>query len=433
MMRHFLWLMTALVAGLLVAPSADAVPVYLRMDSRFPSGHYPRRQLEARMRKVQFQRWARIEIGEAANEKQYGWLPEEALLTPLSLAQEAVLTEDAPMRNERQMEALTPHVLKKDTRVLILEARGSWIRALPQPAPEQGGETWLLSESLKAVASAKPTKLYIPPGIAVFTLPGMYSRLQKRIKPSSIVAVIQEENGWYEIRQGSHAGFVRAADTITLNELGTDGVMVVRDEVDLRSAPLPYADFVRSLQAGRRAKLIDARSLRWGLTALPEIGEAWWPIASDFDDEKPVTTGDRFDTQDVFRRKIFDMASSPAIPSLKFVSAQGLFRTTDGSTWTRVPLFDDKNYPISIAGGGSVFVGPYVSDDHGETFEQWIRWDSLLATLRRFSRLPPGALQILEIKPQDTNGRRVIVKLNVGLKKPVHVFTEDQGLTWRSL
>ena len=125
------------------------------------------------------------------------------------------------------------------------------------------------------------------------------------------------------------------------------------------------------------------------------------------------------------------MATSPAIPALKFVSAQGVYRTNDGREWSRIATFANNNYPIAIAGAGAVFIGPYLSDDQGETFQQWIRWDILVSTLRHLNQHAPPSLQIAEIRPLDASGRRVLLKLNLGAGLPVSVVTDDQGVSWR--
>ncbi|MEK7355605.1 MAG: hypothetical protein AAB250_04105, partial [Bdellovibrionota bacterium] len=140
-------------------------------------------------------------------------------------------------------------------------------------------------------------------------------------------------------------------------------------------------------------------------------------------------------TADLFQRKIFDMAASKAIPSLKFASADGIYRTADGDEWTKISLFGDQNYPISVASTGTVFIGPYVSEDHGETFQQWIRWDALVSVLSEAQGGNPEGkkLSIMEIKPQDSAGRRVRLKLDIGHEKSIQVVTDDQGMSWRSL
>ena len=89
--------------------------------------------------------------------------------------------------------------------------------------------------------------------------------------------------------------------------------------------------------------------------------------------------------------------------------------------------------PIAIAKAGPIFVGPYLSEDSGETFQTWIRYDKLVATLKSRYPTTPQGLQIVEIKPEDPSGKRVRLKLNIGLKHDVSFSTDDRGASWRAL
>ena len=74
-----------------------------------------------------------------------------------------------------------------------------------------------------------------------------------------------------------------------------------------------------------------------------------------------------------------------------------------------------------------------MSDDHGETFQQWIRWDSLVSVLHNTEHPDGNRLSILEIKPQDSSGRRVLLTLDIGQGLSAKVVTDDQGMSWRAL
>jgi hypothetical protein len=409
------------------ASMARATPVYLSLESRFPSGHHPRQYLESRTRNVQFQQWWRVETFDKA----YGWIPEDHLLTPVKLATQVIFSEDTPGRSQKQIDALSSTLLKKDQAALVLETSGSWARVQPLPA-SQHASTWAPLSALRADFEAPSLKAYVPDGTLVYVLPGLHARIHERIRSARFVNVVKESQDWIEIRFGRTGhGFVRAADAITLAKLKEDRVRPLFALVPLRSAPLPFADIVRTIGPESDLKVIASDTLRWGQARVPELGEMWWPITEESEDERSSGGRERISNRALFKRRIFDMASSPAVPSLKFASARGVFRTVDGKEWTRIPLFKDANYPIAVAGGGSVFVGPYVSDDHGETFQQWIRWDSLVATLRRQAKASASGLQILAIKPQDASGRSTILSLNAGLAKPLLLITDDQGVSWR--
>lgn len=441
-MRHLARSSLLIGTAILVAfgSTAGAMPVYLQLDSQFPSGHHPRAWLENRTKRVQFQRWMRIKTASPTGKGDvYGWLPEDHLITPLKLASEAALTEDTPARTESEMDALSGRILKKGTPVLLLDLKGSWARVQPLPATENRS-SWVPTESLRALSQSQTQKAFVFNRATVFVLPGLHARRLGETPAGKIIQALSSRNGWVEIRFQGGSGYIRRSDVWTLEDLGEKGARPFLAQAPLRSAPLPYADLVTHLPRDSKLEILSAKVQRWGQVRVPETGELWWPIADDFEEEKGQGPGgiasaahEKLLTRELFARKIFDMASSPAIPSLKFVSAQGVFRTIDGQEWSKIPLFKDENYPIAIASEGPVFVGPYVSEDQGETFQTWIRWDKLVATIKSRYVITPRGLQILEIKPEDANGRRITLKLNIGLEKPIRTVTEDQGLSWKAL
>jgi SH3-like domain-containing protein len=430
-MRHFA-VLTA--TCFVMAPlQALATPVYLRIDSRFPSGQHQRKFLENKTKTVQFQRWLRVKTSDG----RFGWLPEDAAVTALTLATEATTTEEVPVRTESVMDAINQMSLKKGTRVLILERSGSWIRTQPLPAAEHP-ISWIPTDSLKPETDSQTRRVFAFRAAPLLPLP-LTAATEKSVRPlsevkeGSVLTVMSEKGEWLEVSQGRLSGFLRRKDVWTQSDLGEKGGAPQASKTAIRSAPLPYADLITTLAPSMKLTVIETKLLRWGQVQLPDIGSAWWPIAEDFDDERDSTEPKvRLGTAELFARKIFDMASSPAIPQLKFVSAQGVFRTTDGKEWVKIPQFKSENYPIVFASEGPVFVGPFVSDDHGETFQTWIRWDNLVATIKSTYRVTPRGLQILDIRPKDPEGRNLTVRLNIGLEKPIRLETSDQGMTWRA-
>ncbi len=412
------------------------MPVYLRVDSRFPSGHYTRQTLEGRTRKIHFQRWFRVETADKA----YGWIPEEELLTPLMLASEAVLRESTAARTEMRLDSEPQEILPKSMRVEITEVVGSWVRARPlnpgeTPENYHGDriDYWIPVDALRVVSTGPIRKVFVSRPSPIFVLPGPHARVAFESKASTIYRVGKVMPGWLQIHTAAGEQYLRRRDAIAIEDLGENGVRPFSDLVPLRSAPLPYANLVRNLKSGAPLKVLNAQSLRWGLARLTEVGEIWWPIDDEHDDDRKGVPRESLNTALLFKRKIFDMASSPRIPSLKFISAQGVYRTSDGDEWTKIPLFQDKNYPIAIASSGAVFVGPFISDDQGETFTQWIRWDSLVSTLKRSLRLTPKSLQIQDIRLEDSRGQRVVLKISIGDGSLIKLITDDQGFNWKLL
>lgn len=434
---------TALLFFLIALPTlSSATPVYLRLDSQFPSGNLSRNWLEAHTKRVQFQRWLRVETEEPIENKktsdkpshQYGWLPEDHLVTGLNLASEAILNDDVPARSGNEMDAVTGHILKKSSRVMILDVQGSWAQVNPLPINDKR-PAWVPTSALRALQRSPAQKTFIHHRATVFSSPGLSSRKQGEFSSGRYVALLGRKGDWLEVQYRGMPAWIKHHDAWILSDMTSDIVAIATPNAPLRSAPLPYADLVTNLKFDQRLRVIEEKQQRFGLVHVSQNGDLWWPISEDGEDEHDLRPSSmiKIATQELFARKIFDMATSTSTPSLKIVSAQGIYRTLDGQEWTKIPMFKNQNYPIAIAKAGPIFVGPYLSEDSGETFQTWIRYDKLVATLRSRYSAPPQALQIVEIKPEDPGGHRVRLKLNIGLKEDVSLLSEDQGLHWRAL
>lgn len=410
----------------LISDQAIATPVYLKLESQFPSGHYKRRLLENRTKKIQTQLWYRLQT----SDKVYGWIPESELVTGLKLISEAILKEASPLRSEASLDSVEQELLTKGTRVQILNWEGSWARVRFQ-SEGASRETWLSSESLMPAPNQKTEKIFVKPRTLIFALPGPNARPLQTVAAPTIMNVLSEKpDGWFEVRIREASGFIRRADTITYSDLGETKAYALSDRTPLKTAPLPYADVTRHIASTTTLHILNSQTLRWGQAKLQEVGEIWWPMHEASDEDRDTHFKEEISTSELFKRKLFDMASSPAISSLRFASAQGIYRTVNGSQWTKIPFFNDKNYPIAVSGAGVVFVGPYISEDHGETFKQWIRWDTLVKALKRYPNLSAQKLQFHEIHPEDPNGRRVTLKLGISKEFLVTLATTDQGRTW---
>lgn len=441
-MRHQALILTVAVLSLFANENSFALPVYLKPESRFPTGNQARSWLESRTHQIQFQRWLHVKTKDRA----YGWIAEDHALTALRLVDQVQLTEDTIARSGPRLEAILGQpLLKKNTNALVLEFEGSWVRVQPLPASENK-QAWVSTEKLKPVFEGAPQRAFVyhPTNLRVDARPG--ARSLESLEEGTFVHVVSEAREWIEVRYRGNQGWIPKADVWRSVDLGEKGARPLFALAPLRASPLPYANLTRSMSLSMNMEIVNSKTIRWGQVTLKDIGEAWWPMSDSPDGSsdsanKIVRTSDaseKIKTAELFARKIFDMATSKAIPNLKFVSAEGVYRTTDGETWTKIPVFKDQNYPISVASSGAVFIGPYVSDDHGETFEQWIKWDSLVYALSdsgKSEQSTPKSVRIMEVKPEDSAGRRVTLRLKLGNdksdEKSIRVGTDDQGTSWR--
>ena len=127
------------------------------------------------------------------------------------------------------------------------------------------------------------------------------------------------------------------------------------------------------------------------------------------------------------------MVASDAVPGLRFASAKGIFKSRDGREWSKIPKFEDKNYPLAVTKSGLVLIGPYLSRDHGESFEQWIRWDRLVERVKTETGIPPARLRISNVSVINDKSSLldvIEVQLDVGRSRPVRMRTADRGVKW---
>lgn len=243
---------------------------------------------------------------------------------------------------------------------------------------------------------------------------------------------LQSSHRWIKVRANSGTvGWVRESQVVART---ADTVLSKRPHLTLHKASVPYSDIVLRLDRLEPLRVLSTRNELWGRVLLRDRGEVWWPINNR--DEGHFFASNRqlkLKTSELFKRTIYDMASSPTRANLKFASASGIFRTTDGREWTRLVFFHDHNHPIAVSATGRIFIGPYVSDDDGETFREYIRWDNLVQTIREKQKPSVPNVRILEVKPGSVGGSRVELRLDIGHDAQISVGSDDLGQNWKTL
>jgi len=163
---------------------------------------------------------------------------------------------------------------------------------------------------------------------------------------------------------------------------------------------------------------------------VPKWGELWWPATTT---ESNVEIIESFKTPLTLLKKsdIYQMAKSPIIPGLRFASTpHGVYRSFDGRNWH--PLSSFKNgFPIKLAKNGTLFVGDKVSFDHGESFQDFIRWDKIFATIPQKEKMARGPIQILNVEPNRGNHNQVTLSLRMGKDRYLQLYTPNLGQSWR--
>ena len=147
---------------------------------------------------------------------------------------------------------------------------------------------------------------------------------------------------------------------------------------------------------------------------------------------KPIQPPSLLTSESLFRRRVFDIASSPVIPNLLFASANGIFRSLDGKNWEQRSEFGENNYPIAIAADGVIYIGPYRSTDHGQTFTNYVRWDHLLGAIQKVTRATSSQLRLKKIEVFSDQDKGLQLTLDTGHNE-VTVFSPNGGKTWEPI
>lgn len=406
------------------------IPVYLRPESRYPSGFHARDWLEARTRDSRdaaMQRWFRVQ-----HAGQYGWVAEDHILTSLKLSSIARTIRNEPDRSAPSMDALRARRIPRNSQVIILETTGSWSRGRVLGDSTPNHDSWILNEALvrdqgnqierAVVFRETPVRLLAKASSAPIDRLPMFKEI------SIIKSKFADGHLWLEFQTEAGTAWIDRRDAWLPIDLADGSVRTIVTGLELRSSPYPNSDIIKHLNGPEILKVIDTKYLRWGYVKVPEHGFLWWPISDDRVDQPGFIPPMKVSTSDLLNRAIFDMVASEAVPGLRFASAKGIFKSRDGREWSKIPKFEEKNYPLAVTKSGLILIGPYLSRDHGESFEQWIRWDRLVETVKTETGIPPARLRISNVTV--INEKLFEVQLDVGRSSPVRMRTADRGFKW---
>ncbi len=420
------------------------ISVYLRPDSRYPSGSHKRDWLESRTKQLndpqlaqvpQLQRWFRVETG-----GHYGWVAEDHVLTELKLSSIARTLRDEPDRSAPQLDALRKRRIPKNSQFIILETTGTWSRGRVLGNHDAHQDTWILNETLKRDSGNQIERGMVFRSTALRAAPLKTARPITRLEEGEEFSVVRSQfadgTTWLEIQLESTSAWLDRRDVWLSIDLLDGSIRTRISGLELRSSPFPDSDVIKRLSMTEKLKVLNSKYLRWGNVRVPEHGLLWWPISDDFIDQPGLLPPMKITTSDLLSRGLYDIVAGERETGLRFASARGVFRSRDGREWSKIPKFEDKNYPIATSSNGWVFVGPYVSRDQGMNFEQWIRWDILVETVKRTTGASLSRIRLSNIiaRAKDFPGRDEIqIELDLGRSQPVQLMTDDLGRSWRVL
>ncbi len=412
--------------------AVQAVPVYLNPSSLFSSGSFPREVLERKTHDIRVEAWYHVKTAD----NKTGWLPSAHVLAPLELTKFVYSKDALRIRTSPHMESLSSYTWPPDLKLRVLEIRGDWVfceRITQLSGPRN---SWLRTDELK-IKSNELGRAWMKSNTKLTSTPSRDSHLIETIPAHHFVEILLESKETLKVQAEGYIGFIAKSQAVTPKDLGNTSVYP-KFSYDLKRIPLmkeasAESALIEELKEVSPLKVLNRELQKWGQVKISDEGTFWWPI----DDENLASeTSDQtiqLTTSELFDRKIYDMVSSPDIPYLKFASARGIFKTLDGKTWTQMNQFKDDNYPLAVSPNGTIFIGAFASQDHGDTFEPYLRWENLITAARVKFHASPRYLQLLKVVPLDFLGNELELKMDIGQKIPSHFHSRDHGATWQAM
>lgn len=449
-MRSGLFIFLSLITSLAGAADNKAVSFYRSQQSLFPSGQARRENLEAKILRRDTEPWFRIQW----NKKNFE-VPGETLIRDLHVTQNLITKEALELRQEPREDAKKITRLQAQRSLKVLRTNTSWallqdpqgklqgwapLYKLSAPVEDSGVFLTLVDSFLKkAPNSSAPIITTIP-------------RLQ-RLLPLGI------ENNYLRISYQGHVGYLDLANLAGRGDFAmwayhqNQGWLGISHRengflftVNKQKIPLtnfiafnPYlnrgiscqklSDEAPSIRS--RVEIVDNRAHLWALSFLEGHGEVWWRTSELEQQPAPPPSGSHalsLTTEKLIQRELNAVAF--AKNSMKgLASAKGIFRTEDGKTWTELPFFEGKNYPLAIHPDGIWYVGNFRSYDEGKSFEPYIKWDLLAAQIQIGTHRPPRHLRITSIEPLSHS--RIRLHVDTGsqkVKMQAHVLSQEWKL-----
>ncbi len=393
-----------------------------------------------------------------------------AILRDVQVAKTLVTKRNSTLLAEKKSNSKEILSLPEGVNLTILETDSYWAKAY-EPSRKLTG--YLPLHHLHAAWS--------DPGVYVNIVPTLVRKLPKgagqilttlpkltRVEPQEI------KGGWMKISYGGLLGYVDMSHFLgradfalkalvdkvgwvtlryrTLDEIETDkniryslsevlgywsdpNVGVITESQDGANPPL---------RAHFKIEKLEARL--WGVSRLPLHGEVYW-IKSDYVEGESKLMGGVLRNEDLLARGVYSIAFEAATtpPNLSkglsklqsnatsnphsnlqetssakikaLASCNGIYQTEDGEHWTPIEIFGKHNYPVAIHPDGTWFVGPYKSQDHGKSFEPFIRWDVLTKTIQPSLTRQVRYVRLQKIEPMGPS--QIHLYLDLGFDKAI--------------
>lgn len=447
-MQKWLVLFLSVLSPLAFAGENPVVPFYRTQKSLFPSGEISKDVLQNTLLRREQKPWFRVQW----NKKEFE-VPGVSLLRDVHVTQTLLTNSRLSLLASPLTGSAKTTTVSAKTTLVVLRTDESWAQVLEPkqkikgwaplaqlsaPTEDKGVYVTLFDTHLRKSAPAAPGRAS---GEVLATIPRLQRLTALSLEKTFLKVRYQGKTGFVDINAvAGRADFAMWAYHKSKQWLGishresnvlmtVDGKKLKLDEF-LAFSPYSHRGVVtlktdeQGPSVRSRVEIVDDIAHLWNLSLVAGHGQVWWRSEANPGQKKVSVT--EITSEELLKREVHSVAFASTKSMKGLASAGGIFKTLDGKTWTQVPMFEGKNYPVSIHPEGVWFVGSYRSFDEGKTFEPYIKWDRLAEKIQNSIHKTPRHLRIAEIEPLSHSRVRILVDTGVQkLKMQAHFLSQE--------
>ncbi|MFZ4404845.1 MAG: hypothetical protein ACOYOK_12145 [Pseudobdellovibrionaceae bacterium] len=418
----------------------EAQHFYKSPQSLFFSGQASAEVLEKNQLRTQFQFQYQIQW----NKKLY-WLPSTSLVRDIQLSYQAKTNQSVILLEQKMPTAKALALLPLETSVLIENTDDYWaLVKVPQlnktgyiplhllkALEEDPGRALTVSESflkqnnnyesknlLRLPAQARLKILdYNTPFLKV-EYKNADHLIQGYIDINHIICKMDFANQVFYNGKWLETLYRENEFLITKDKQKISIAQIVKSKMDERRS-FSLQTFLDGPILKSKLEIKSVNADLWAQSRLPLHGEVWWKkqnrshftLQDDLNKSLLLNNETSFiSNETLLKRDIFSVSFSKVNKMLGLVSARGIYTTNDGKTWQHLQNFGNKNWPVAIHPNGAWLVGTFISNDQGQSFEPYIRWDKLTDSIVSVLKRQPRSIKIESIEPLPQNQVRLRIE-----------------------
>ncbi len=420
-------------SGFFASTGSLASQIYRDPDSSFSSGDEPITQLKMDGTAIN-RTWIKMPNGK--------WISRKEILTIIDFSDKVIARNNTLLLSDSHDQARPVATVKVGETLKIIKIENSWVKVSreiksglkmgwiqeKQIGPDPGAFGFIYTKS--------PIIMRIKPNFTshkVRDLPELY-----KIKPLKL------QGPWLFVKDAGYQGWIHISDVYS--KLDFAEAVLPQKENEYRKVKFHQGSWIETKEAhfytlqkiakiktSERiflvkkskvmGKIMNTQTVTWQRAYSRHSGTVWFAENNIF--QKKENTEIYLSNDDFFQRKIFDMAEHPLLPDFKLASSRGIFKTTDSMTWEKIERFGEENYPVCITQSGTMFVGPYVSHNAGNSFQSYLRFDKLLNAFYKAGKKLPSQLLMTAIDYNETGSA-----LHVTFNSTLTLESADAGKNW---